>query len=130
MLNWEWQEDSRDAWVRVFFKCQTLVVASSNEKTAFDARPPVVSRIVTDLGTHGHVVAGPLEEIMDVRGSACCENCETEFRCSWCFRQGSVEAPVIRIVQSREDMEGQGMEGHVRWTRSQRISIQWYDVRR
>ena len=49
---------------------------------------------------HRHRDARPrcaalLEEMKDVRGSACCENCETEFRFSRCIRQGGVEAPVL-----------------------------------
>ena len=31
----------------------------------------------------------------NVRGSACFENCETEFRYSRCIRQGGVEAPIL-----------------------------------
>ena len=30
-------------------------------------------------------------EMRDVKGSGCFENCETEFRCSKCIRQGCVE---------------------------------------
>ena len=41
--------------------------------------------------THEHVVAA----LLAVRGSACFENCETEFRHSKCIRQGGVEVPVL-----------------------------------
>ena len=52
--------------------------------------------ILTCMGSHGHVVAGLLEEMRDVRGYACFENCETEFRYSRCKRQGIGEAPSLR----------------------------------
>ena len=65
-------------------------------RTAFDmAKPAVVSRILTFSGVHGHVAAALLKEMQDVRGSACFENCETEFRYSRCIRQGGAEAPVL-----------------------------------
>ena len=41
------------------------------------AKPSVVSRILTCVGTHGHVVAALLEETKDVTGSGCFETCET-----------------------------------------------------
>ena len=47
------------------------------------------------MGTRGHVLAALLEEMMDVRGSACFEDCETQFRYSRYIRQDSVEAPVL-----------------------------------
>ena len=42
-------------------------------------------------------------EMKDMRGSACFENCETEFRCSKCIRQGEREGEergsrVVRTV--------------------------------
>ena len=65
-------------------------------KTAFDvAKPSVVSRILSLTGVHRHVAAAVLAEMQDVQGSACFENCETEFRHSRCIRQGGVEAPVL-----------------------------------
>ena len=77
------QEDQRDAWVPGFFKYQTAFVARLDVKTAFDvAKPSVVSRLLTHMETHAHVVATLLEEVKDLRGSACFENCETEFRFS------------------------------------------------
>ena len=49
-----------------------------------------------------------LAEMQDVQGSACFENCETEFTYSRCIRQGGVEAPVfagscgqMRVVERR-----------------------------
>ena len=58
-------------------------------------------------GVCGHVVVALLAVMQDVKGSACFENCETEFRYSRCIRQGSVEAPravgtrgQIRVVES------------------------------
>ena len=69
---------------------------SHDVKTAFDvAKPSVVSRILTLMGVHGHVAAALVAEMQDVEGSACFENCETQFRCSRCLRQGGVEAPVL-----------------------------------
>ena len=67
-------------------------MASLDVRTAFDvARWSVVSRVLTYMGAHEHVVAALLEEMKDVRGSACFENSETEFRDSRCVRQGSVD---------------------------------------
>ena len=44
-------------------------MASLDVKTAFDvARPSVVSKILTLIGTHGHVVAAILAEMQDVQG--------------------------------------------------------------
>ena len=54
-----------------------------------------MSKILSLFRTHGHVVAALLAEMQDVKGSACFENCETEFRYSKCTRQGGVEAPVL-----------------------------------
>ena len=71
--------------------------------TAFDvANPSVVSRY-THMETHGHVVAAFLEEMKDVRGSACREKCETDCRCSPCTRQGSVEAESGQIGGDGDD---------------------------
>ena len=71
-------------------------VASLDVKTAFDvAKPSVVSRILSSTGVHGHVAAALLAEMQDVQGLVCFANCETEFRCSKCIRQGGVEAPVL-----------------------------------
>ena len=38
---------------------------------------------------------GGLAEMLDVQGSACFENRETEFRSSRCIREGGVDAPVL-----------------------------------
>ena len=71
-------------------------MASLDVRSALDvAKPSVVSRTLAYMGTHGHVAAALLEEMKDVRGSVCFENCETEFRYSRCTRRGSVEAPVL-----------------------------------
>ena len=71
-------------------------VASLYVRTVFDvARPSVVSRILTCMRTCGHVVAALLDQMKDAKGSARFENCETEFRYSWCTRQGSVEASLF-----------------------------------
>ena len=71
-------------------------MASLDIKTAFQvAKPSVVSQILSLIGTHDHVVAALLAEVQVVKGSACFENCETEFRCSKCIRQGGVEAKVL-----------------------------------
>ena len=46
-------------------------MASLYVKTAFDvAKPPVVSKILTLTGVHGHLTAALLVEMQDVRGSA------------------------------------------------------------
>ena len=54
---------------------------------------------------------------------------------SRCTRLGSVEAPVhwgkvpkISTVESREEVDDQGMGALVRRRRRRRISIRWYDV--
>ena len=94
--HWEWQENRRKDWEPSKFRYKTMYMASLDVKTAFDvARPSVVSKIL-----HGHVAA-LLAEMQDVKGSACFENCETEFRYSKCIRQGGVEAPVLwgRVVK-------------------------------
>ena len=59
------------------------------------AKLPVVAKILTLSGVHGHLTAALLAEMQDVRGSASFENSETEFRYSRCIRQGGVEAPVL-----------------------------------
>ena len=72
------------------------LVASLDVKTAFDvANPSVVSRILTLRGVRGHLTASLPAELQDVRGCACFENSETEFRYSGCVRQGGVEAGVV-----------------------------------
>ena len=79
--HWEWQEDRRLDLEPRKFRYRTMYLASLDVKTAFDvARPRVVSKILTLIGTHDHVVAALLAEMQDVKGSACFENCETEFR--------------------------------------------------
>ena len=56
-------------------------MASVDVKTAFVVtRPSVVSTILTRTETHGQLVAALLAEMKDVRGSACFEYGETEFR--------------------------------------------------
>ena len=90
------QEDQRTDLQPGFYRYSTAFMASLDVKTAFDvAKPLVVSRILTLTGIHGHVVAASLAEMQDVRGLACFENSETEFRYSRCIRQGGVEAPVL-----------------------------------
>ena len=75
---------------------QTAFVAGSDVRTALHvAKCSVMCKILTRMVTNGHVVAALREEMKDVRSSACFENSETEFRCSRCIRQGSVEAPVL-----------------------------------
>ena len=85
------------------------------------AKPSVVSRILTYMWIHWHVVAALLEEMKDGRGTACFENSETEFRCSRCIRQGGVEAAVFVVpgsrmcsAESRDEMESQKLECCVR----------------
>ena len=93
--HWEWQEDRRTDLQPGFHKHNTAFMASLDVKTAFDvAKPSVVSRILTMTGVHGHLTAALLAEMQYVRGWACFENSETEFRYSRCIRQGGVEAPL------------------------------------
>ena len=89
-------------------------------QTAFDVvNPSVVSRILALTGVHGHVAAALLAEMQGVRGSACLENCETEFKHSRCIRQG-VEAVGTcgqkRVVESRGKVEGQRLRASL-WRR-------------
>ena len=94
--HWEWQEDRSTDLRLGFYRYNAAFMASWDVKTAFGvAKPPVVSKILTLKGVHGHLTAALLEEILDVRGSACFENSETEFRYSRCIRQDGVEAPVL-----------------------------------
>ena len=94
--HWEWQENRREDLKPGKFKYKTMYMASLDVKTAFDvAKPSVVSKILSLTGTHGHVVAALLADMQDVKGSACFEKCETEFRYSKGIRQGGVEAPVL-----------------------------------
>ena len=94
--HWEWQERRRKDLEPGKFKYKTMYIASLDVKTAFDvAKPSVVSKILSLIGTHGHVVAALLAGMQDVKGSACFENCETECRYFKCIRQEGVEAPVL-----------------------------------
>ena len=100
--HWEWQANRRKDWEPGQFKYKTMYMASLDVKTAFDvARPSVVSKILSLIGTHGHVVAALLAEMQNVRGLACFENCETDFCYSKCIRQGGVEASILwgRVVK-------------------------------
>ena len=83
--HWEWQEDRRTNLEPGFFRCKTAFAAS--------LCPQWHRRFFLDR-LMGMVVA-LLAEMKDVTGSACFENCETTFRCSQCFRQRGVEAPVL-----------------------------------
>ena len=70
-----WQENRRKDWEPSKFRYKTVYMASLDVKTAFDvARPSVVSKILSLIGTHGHVVAALLAEMQDVKGSACFED--------------------------------------------------------
>ena len=94
--HWEWEEDTRTDLQPGMYRYNTAFVASLDVKTAFDvAMPLVVSKILTLTGVHGHLTAALLAEMQDLRGSACFETSETEFRYSRCTRQGGVEAPVL-----------------------------------
>ena len=63
-----------------FLKCQTAFVVSLDVKMVFGVGgPSVVSRILTYVETHGHVAPALLEEMKDVTGSACSENCGWSF---------------------------------------------------
>ena len=58
-----------------FFRYNTAFLASLDVKKAFDvAKPSVVSRILSQIGVHGHVAATLPAEMQDVQGSACFEN--------------------------------------------------------
>ena len=107
---WEWRERRRK---------DLVCMASLDVKTAFDvAKPSVVSKILSLIGTHGHVVAALLAEMQDVQGSACFENCETEFRYSKCIRQGGVEAPVLWVRVAKYVL----WKGEERW-KARRMGI-------
>ena len=94
--HWQSHENRPKDWEPGKFRYKTMYMASLDVKTAFDvARPSVVSKILSLIGTHDHVVAALLAEMQNVKGSACFENCETEFRSSKSIRQGEVEAPVL-----------------------------------
>ena len=72
-----WEIDGKNGcWERSGTELRTWRAFTS--KTAFDvAKPSAVSHIMTSLDTNGYLVAAFLEEMKDVRGSACIENCET-----------------------------------------------------
>ena len=93
--HWGWQGDRRTDLQPGLYRYNSAFMASLDVKTAFDvAKPSVAWRIFTLTGVHGHLTAALLAEMEDVRGFACFENSETEFRYSRCIRQGGVEAPV------------------------------------
>ena len=94
--HWEWQEDRRTDLQQGLCRYNTAFMTTLDVKTAFDvAKPAAASRILTLTRVHGHVAAALLAEMQDVRGSACFENSDTEFRYSRCIRQCGVEAPVL-----------------------------------
>ena len=107
--HWEWQENRRKDWEPGKFRYKTMYMASLDVKTAFDvARPSVVSKILSLIGTHGHVVAALLAEMQDVKGSACFETCETEFRSRRGGSTGSVVTGCkISPLESRRKVESQ-----------------------
>ena len=77
-------------------KFKTMYMASLDVKTAFDvAKRSVVLKIFSDWypRSRGGCLSG---RDAGREGSACFENCETEFRDSKCIGQGGVEAPVLR----------------------------------
>ena len=87
--HWEWQENRRKDLEPGKFKYKTMYFARLDVKTAFHvAKPSVLSKILSLIDTHSHVVAALLAEMQDVKGSACFENCETDFRYSKCIQQG------------------------------------------
>ena len=94
-----------------------MYMASVDIKMAFDvARPSVVSKIPSLIGTHGHVVAALLAKMQDVNGSAYFETCETEFRYSKCIRQGGMEAPVL----------GGRVAKYVLWKAEEKFKDSWW----
>ena len=68
---------------------RNVQMASLDMKTAFVAKPSLVSKILSLTGVHGHLMVALLAKMQDVRESACFENSETEFRYSTCLRQGT-----------------------------------------
>ena len=115
-----------------FYRFNTAFLASLDEKTAFDvAKFSVVARIFSLTRVHGHVAAALLAEIQGFQGSACFENCETQFSC---IRQGGVEAPVLwrrvakYVVESRGKVEGQKTGTYFQRRERQRIYDARYDV--
>ena len=89
---WEWQEDRRDAWVLEVFKFQTAFVVASMDGVRCGQSFRGVK-----------IMAAFLEEMKDVRGSACREKRETDCRYSPCTRQGSVEAESGQIGGDGDD---------------------------
>ena len=76
-----------------------------------------------------------MEDMRHVRGSACFETCETEFRYSKCIRQGRVEALVLRgnfvkyiVWKVGKGMEDQEVENLVWSGRRQARQAQRHDV--
>ena len=90
--HWEWQEDRRDELVQEIFRYKT----AHWSKLGCQRGQPWCGVAYLDIHrTHQHLVARRLEEMKDVSGSACFENCDMMFRYSRCMRRGSVEAPVL-----------------------------------
>ena len=59
--HWKWQENRRKDLEPGKFKYKAMYMASLDVKTAFHvAKPSVVSKILSLIGTHGHVVAALL----------------------------------------------------------------------
>ena len=111
----------------------TNFMESLDVKTACDvATPTVVPRILCSTGVHGHVAAALLAEMQDVQGSACFENCETEFRHSRCIRQGRCcvvgTRGQIRVMESRGKVEGQRLGTYLRRRERQRVRAAKHDV--
>ena len=108
-----------------------MCVTSLDVKTAFEvARLVVVADILEWTRVYGQIVAALMEEMSRVRGSACFENCETEFWYSKCVRQGRVEALVLwETCLYIASVEGEGQEvGAVVWRRGPQI--RWHGVGR
>ena len=90
-----------------FFKYQTALVPRLDVRTAFDvAKHCVVSSMLT--------WALREEEIMGVRGAACLEHCETEFRYSRCIGASSVaEGCQIRSSSVEKVAREKGGQIHI-----------------
>ena len=68
--HWEWKEDRWDA-VPGVGRQMTTFMASLEVRTFDVAKPGVPSDVLASVGTRGHVVAALLEEMKDIRRSAC-----------------------------------------------------------
>ena len=78
----------------------TLYLASLDKRTAFDeAGPKHVAKKMDSHNTHGWIIATLLREMSRLSGKAVFECVESSFAFNRCFRQGSVEVPMLANVE-------------------------------